>query len=89
MPDLDCAGTRLYEHLREGRFVLATRDTFALDDRPAVRVVHCSALNGPAMVLVRPDGYVAWASNQVLTAPQASAVLAEWCGEPVKQERLS
>ena len=24
MPDLDCEGTRLYEHLRDGRFVLVT-----------------------------------------------------------------
>jgi 2-polyprenyl-6-methoxyphenol hydroxylase-like FAD-dependent oxidoreductase len=83
MPDLGCSGTRLYEELREGRFVLATRDPLALDDRPAVRSVACPALVGPAMVLVRPDGYVAWASNRALSAAQTSAAIAEWCGPAV------
>lgn len=87
MPDLDCAGTRLYEHLRDGRFVLVTRDPLTLDGPPAVRGVRSAALSGPAMVLVRPDGYVAWASDEMLTAPRTSAAIAEWCADPVKQDR--
>jgi len=87
MPDLDCEGTRLYEHLRDGRFVLVTRDPLALDGLPAVRGVRSCALSGPAMVLVRPDGYVAWASEHLLSAPRTSAAIAEWCAAPVWQDR--
>lgn len=86
MPDLDCAGTRLYEHLRDGRFALVTREPLALG-APAVHMVRCPALAGPAMVLVRPDGYVAWASDRMLDASQASAAIAEWCGRPVRAGR--
>jgi 2-polyprenyl-6-methoxyphenol hydroxylase-like FAD-dependent oxidoreductase len=81
MPDLDCGGTGLYEHLRDGRFTLVTREPLALGDHPAVRRVHAPALEGPAMVLVRPDGYVAWAGDRMLGAAQTSEVITEWCTE--------
>jgi len=87
MPDLDCAGTRLYEHLRDGRFVLVTREPLALGDGPAVPVVRCPALDGPAMVLVRPDGYVAWASDRMPATPRVPDAIAEWCGRPVRLGR--
>ncbi|MBG0565814.1 FAD-dependent oxidoreductase [Actinoplanes aureus] len=77
MPDLDCAGTRLYEHLRDGRFALLTRTPLDLG-RP-VHTVHCPTLPGPAMVLVRPDGYVAWASDHVLPVAEVRAAIAPWC----------
>ena len=38
-----------------------------------------------ALLLVRPDGYVAWVSDETHPATRASAVrkaLTEWCGEP-------
>jgi 2-polyprenyl-6-methoxyphenol hydroxylase-like FAD-dependent oxidoreductase len=84
MPDLDCAGTRLYEHLRDGRFLLVAREPFTFGT-PAVQPVRCPALDGPAVVLVRPDGYVAWASDQVPAEPPAA--IAEWCGQPARQGR--
>jgi hypothetical protein len=65
MPDVDCAGRRLYEELRDGRFVLITRDAVAVA-HPAVKVVRCGEARGPAMIRVRTDGYVAWAAE---TAP--------------------
>jgi hypothetical protein len=79
MPDLDCAGTRLYEHLRDGRFVLVTRAPLTLDDAPNVHSVQCAGLTGPAMVLVRPDGYVAWASDRPLTPARVAEAIAAWC----------
>ena len=79
MPDLDCGGARLYEELRDGRFVLVTREALTLDS-PDVHIVRCGSLPGPAMVLVRPDGYVAWACDRMLTAAQTSSAIAEWCG---------
>ena len=62
MPDVVCADGRLYELLRDGRFVLLTRAAAALD-RPGVRVAAHTDPRLPANVLVRPDGYVAWAGD--------------------------
>ena len=87
MPDLNDAGTRLYEQLRDGRFVLLTRDPLTLDGPATVRYVRCATLAGPAMVLVRPDGYVAWACDRMLTAPRTAAAIAEWCGESITSRR--
>jgi hypothetical protein len=93
MPDLDCDGTRLYEHLRDGRFLLVTREPLTLGTPGNVHSVHSSALGeqktagpkaGPKAVLVRPDGYVAWAADSVDTAA-VSAAVAEWCGEAARQ----
>lgn len=80
MPDVDCGGTRLYELLREGRFLLAVKaQTADVDlDRPdVVRAVHHDS-ELPAAVLVRPDGYVAWADDRQPTASHAAAAVAHW-----------
>ncbi|HTQ17678.1 MAG TPA: hypothetical protein VML93_10160, partial [Mycobacterium sp.] len=35
----------------------------------------------PAAMLVRPDGYIAWAANRApVASAELSAVLARWCG---------
>ncbi|MFC7532041.1 FAD-dependent oxidoreductase [Actinoplanes sp. GCM10030250] len=81
MPDADCSGTRLFEHLRDGRFLLATREPFDPGGSQAVHSVHCPALPGASMVLIRPDGYVAWASDTMLTAAETSAATAPWLAE--------
>jgi 2-polyprenyl-6-methoxyphenol hydroxylase-like FAD-dependent oxidoreductase len=87
MPDLDCGGARLYEEMRDGRFTLVTREPADLGDAPGVHVVRCAGLPGPAMVLVRPDGYVAWAADRMT---DASAAIAEWCGEDTgRADRLT
>jgi 2-polyprenyl-6-methoxyphenol hydroxylase-like FAD-dependent oxidoreductase len=67
-PDVRLAdGTRLYEALRGGRFVLVGgADVTGFQDR-----VH--AVAGDSPMLVRPDGYVAWDGEGQLD-------LAEWCG---------
>jgi 2-polyprenyl-6-methoxyphenol hydroxylase-like FAD-dependent oxidoreductase len=77
MADVDCDGTRLYELLRTGKFVLVTaapvdvgdQDVIhAIDDRPEL----------PDAVLVRPDGYVAWASERLPHAEEVRAAIAHW-----------
>jgi 2-polyprenyl-6-methoxyphenol hydroxylase-like FAD-dependent oxidoreductase len=75
----DGSAVRLYELFHDGEFVLlcrepATADGFTLPD--GVRRVgyrHSSAALPPA-VLVRPDGYIAWASDD--RGPEANAAAA-------------
>ena len=92
MPDVDCAGGRLYELLRDGRFVLVTDAASAPADRSAGQstgVVVAVRRGGddrrlPAAVLVRPDGYVAWAADRPARA-EIDAAVAGWCGRPAAQ----
>jgi 2-polyprenyl-6-methoxyphenol hydroxylase-like FAD-dependent oxidoreductase len=83
-PDLPLGdGRRLYEALREGTFVLIAP---AGPDAPAGawadRVLTAHPAGGSRRaILVRPDGYIAWAAN----APEPAAVrqaLMESCGAP-------
>ncbi|RSN52053.1 FAD-dependent monooxygenase [Actinomadura sp. WAC 06369] len=92
-PDVRLSGGgRLHDLLGDGRFVLVA----AVND-PAVgylsrrwdgRVRHAVA-GGPARstVLVRPDGYIAWASDETAPDRRADAIraaLAHWCGPPAE-----
>jgi len=91
VPDLACEGGRLYELLRSGRFLLIDRTGSAeLDSDVAfgrrvsrVRCLEAARSGQPAVMLVRPDGYVAWAaeSGPKLVA-SATAAVAEWCPAP-------
>ena len=50
-----------------------------------VRYAHCAGTRLPATALVRPDGYVAWASDERDTQSRARAAQAAvrwWCGSP-------
>jgi 2-polyprenyl-6-methoxyphenol hydroxylase-like FAD-dependent oxidoreductase len=57
---------------------------YALDDRvTVVRYRDATATGLPAAVLVRPDGYLAWASDEpdpVVRAAAARAAVRLWCG---------
>ncbi|MFD0904378.1 FAD-dependent monooxygenase [Actinomadura sediminis] len=92
-PDVRLSGGgRLSDLLGDGRFVLVA----AVND-PAVgylsrrwdgRVRHAVA-GGPARstVLVRPDGYIAWATDETAPDRRADAIraaLAHWCGRPAE-----
>jgi 2-polyprenyl-6-methoxyphenol hydroxylase-like FAD-dependent oxidoreductase len=88
MPDVTGTDGRLYELLRDGRFALvAPSGTDGVDSVGAhwsdrVRAVHVArgAIAGlPGVVLVRPDGYVAWASD-LPTSGEIEAAVSEWCG---------
>ncbi|MEU7282802.1 FAD-dependent oxidoreductase [Streptomyces sp. NPDC045431] len=67
-PDLALTEGRLYELLREGAFVLvAPRGGAAAPDVPAApgRVIRASWTNAARRdtLLIRPDGYIAWAGS--------------------------
>ena len=95
------APRRLYEALRGGRFVLLAP---AVDQATAAggwacRVAAVTPGAGPpaagarssraaVAMLVRPDGYVAWASDERDPERRTAALrtaLAEWCGQPSEQ----
>jgi 2-polyprenyl-6-methoxyphenol hydroxylase-like FAD-dependent oxidoreductase len=78
----DGSWTRLYDLFHDGRFVLFLRPPAAVpDDLPdRVRVVAYTGSRRPgwpAAVLVRPDGYVAWAGDGHSAATVRQAVR-EW-----------
>jgi 2-polyprenyl-6-methoxyphenol hydroxylase-like FAD-dependent oxidoreductase len=94
-PDVPLTGGgRLYQALRTGRFVLVTPPDHPLP--PDVAALHANGLSdrlelatlgGPsrASVLVRPDAYIAWASEEQDAERRAAAIrpaLTEWCGAP-------
>jgi 2-polyprenyl-6-methoxyphenol hydroxylase-like FAD-dependent oxidoreductase len=89
--------TRLYEILRGGRFVLLTPAGAgaAIGRRWAGRVdlaTPADAIDSATladatlpMVLVRPDGYVAWATDETAPASRDEGLrtaLTRWCGHP-------
>jgi 2-polyprenyl-6-methoxyphenol hydroxylase-like FAD-dependent oxidoreductase len=80
-PDLLCREGRLAELLRAGRFVLV--DTTGGDSGEFAHVVtaRADAVRGePTVLLVRPDGYVAWATDRpAITVAEVSAAVARWC----------
>jgi 2-polyprenyl-6-methoxyphenol hydroxylase-like FAD-dependent oxidoreductase len=79
IPDLEVPDGRLHELLRDGRFLLVDRTQASLPELPGtVRVVRGPRDEGPGIVLVRPDGYVAWAADGPDVAGVAAAV-ARWC----------
>jgi 2-polyprenyl-6-methoxyphenol hydroxylase-like FAD-dependent oxidoreductase len=80
--------TRLYEILRGGNFVLLTPAGAgaAIGRRWAGRVDPVTPTDATLpMVLVRSDGYVAWATDETATASEDAALrtaLTRWCGQP-------
>jgi FAD binding domain len=70
-------GGRLYEALRAGRFVLVTTANAPSGTQHVL--VHRPIVERIPSMLVRPDGYVAWAADD----PDAAAIgtaLTQWCG---------
>lgn len=80
-PDVRLAdGSRLYEALRTGRFVLITPTGPDTPTTTDARVIH-TAWTGDrrTTLLVRPDGHIAWASERPDPAGLDKA-LARWAG---------
>ncbi|MCV7302772.1 FAD-dependent monooxygenase [Mycobacterium barrassiae] len=77
MPDIDCNGTRLYELLRGQKFVAVTATPVEIGRSDVVQVTgrHPEI---PDAVLVRPDGYVAWASDRVPSEAELVAAVDNW-----------
>jgi 2-polyprenyl-6-methoxyphenol hydroxylase-like FAD-dependent oxidoreductase len=75
VPDVNCVEGRLYELLRDGRHVLVGGDAPAGPARVrSARRAGPVADREPAAVLVRPDGYVAWAHDGVPTEHELAAL---------------
>ena len=81
MPDIDCDGKRLYERLREGKFVLVTAQPVELHRTDVVHTVDTHP-ELPDAMLVRPDGYVAWATERMPNVPELVAAIDRWTIEP-------
>lgn len=79
MPDFDCGGTRVYELLRDQKFVLVTSAPVDVDRADIVCAVGAKA-GLPEAVLVRPDGYVAWAADRIPEASEMTAAVGRWLG---------
>jgi FAD binding domain-containing protein/aromatic ring hydroxylase-like protein len=90
MPDLACAEGRLYELLRDGRFVLVNASGAPSPDAALVGARWSDRVRAvgsephavphlPNLVLVRPDGYVAWAADTRSGNGVVEAVT-RWCG---------
>ncbi|MDT0465531.1 FAD-dependent monooxygenase [Streptomyces gibsoniae] len=78
-PDIALTTGRLYEALRGGRFVLIAPDGVEAHSRKDRLTVEHWASGRRTVVLVRPDGYIAWAAE----APDADRIeeaLVSWTG---------
>ncbi|MDP9842520.1 FAD-dependent monooxygenase [Streptosporangium lutulentum] len=89
-PDLELAdGSRLADHLHEGRALLLDPSgglrALAGGYGDRIKVITEAVLDetAPAGLLVRPDGFVAWASDTVGADPGSlEAALSTWLGTP-------
>ncbi|MGW2863445.1 FAD-dependent monooxygenase [Streptomyces sp. NPDC001205] len=77
-PDVELAEGRLYEVLRRGGFVLVTPRDGRVPAPEGAICAHWKSERGSTL-LVRPDGYVAWASDRP-DAPGLHAALTRWTG---------
>jgi 2-polyprenyl-6-methoxyphenol hydroxylase-like FAD-dependent oxidoreductase len=87
-PDLPCGTARLYEVLRDGRFVLVDATAaggLAREIPPGLPVTTVRtdpSVERPHVLLVRPDGYVAWAGEDGPdVARRVRDGVARWCPE--------
>jgi len=90
-PDFELAdGTRLGELLRNGKGLLLDFDADArlraLAQRWSDRIAYIASDTkdriGVSAVLVRPDGFVAWASEDASDHERAAQAAVRWFGEP-------
>jgi 2-polyprenyl-6-methoxyphenol hydroxylase-like FAD-dependent oxidoreductase len=94
VPDFELNdGTMLGEHLRTGKGLLLDFDTRpplrALASRWNGRITYVASdvkdRLGLSAVLVRPDGFVAWASEADLNDEEAARAASRWFGEPERK----
>jgi 2-polyprenyl-6-methoxyphenol hydroxylase-like FAD-dependent oxidoreductase len=76
MPDVPGDGRRLYEVMRDGRFTLVAKEAVDLSGWSVNLLVTTAAI--PGLVLVRPDGYVAWVGEDA-DGNGLQDALGRWC----------
>jgi hypothetical protein len=90
-PDFELVdGTKLGELIRNGKGLLLDFDVFApleaLASRWSGRIAYVASdvkdLLGLSAVLVRPDGFVAWAAEATPDLEEAARAASRWFGEP-------
>ncbi len=79
MPDIVCDGERVYDLLREGKFVVVTAAPVELNRPDIVHAIE-NHPELPDAVLVRPDSYVAWASERLPEAAELATAIDRWTG---------
>ncbi|NRQ32393.1 FAD-binding protein [Nonomuraea sp. NN258] len=88
VPDARLSAGRLYQALRDGRFLLVRRTGTPAPDPAAwagrLAAAETSDTAFPALTLVRPDGYAAWAGDD---PDSARAAVTGWCGSPAPEMR--
>jgi 2-polyprenyl-6-methoxyphenol hydroxylase-like FAD-dependent oxidoreductase len=97
-PDFELAdGTKLGEHLREGKGLFLDFDARsplrALVSGWSGRITYVASdvkdRLGVCAVLVRPDGFVAWADETAHNHEEAFQAVSRWFGEPGKGRELT
>ncbi len=86
--DLPTASGRLYELLRAGRFVLLAGPRCDLQTASDLHAGWADLLvvathdrsRAPDVILVRPDGYIAWAEHRHTSRTDLRTALARWLG---------
>ena len=84
-------GRRLYQALRDGRFLLAASRGVLRPDAASAYSDRVEAITvAPASstaALIRPDAYIAWAESNVDAhgGTHIAEVLARWCGSPARR----
>lgn len=73
VPDVELKEGRLYEALRAGRFVLIAPRGTEVDHDERLMVTHWAS-DRRTTLLVRPDGYAAWASETAGTEPVTATI---------------
>jgi 2-polyprenyl-6-methoxyphenol hydroxylase-like FAD-dependent oxidoreductase len=93
MPDLPLTGERgrLYEVLREGKFVLLAAADQVREAAPWAERIEVAARTRehPRLILVRPDGYIAWASDEADPDRRDDGLrqaLTRYCGAPGQRQ---
>ncbi len=93
-PDFEFTdGTRLGEHFQDGRALLFDfADNQQLrelgtkwSDRLKVVTISLKETDSPTALFVRPDGCVAWASNENPNLNTAAAAISQWLGMPMSE----
>jgi hypothetical protein len=91
VPEIEFAdGTRLADHLHAGKAVLVdpgkayAATAAGYGDRLVVLALPAQGPQGAAAVLVRPDGYIAWAAGAEADDEGLAGALRAWLGAPTE-----